>query len=130
MALAPYVSVTGSALNSVPGPNVVLQGCNLNLRSTTSEDGTSGLGNLIVGWDDNPGDHGTHDERLALRIQQPGLRRRRCVAKLRSLRGRLRERDERPVRHKANVQRAKAETELCMVIPGGHRPKAVRLPTE
>jgi uncharacterized protein YoxC len=54
LALAPYVSVTTTALNGVGGPNIVFQGCNLLVRSTTNEYDTSGLGNLIVGWDSAP----------------------------------------------------------------------------
>jgi hypothetical protein len=54
LALAPYVSVTTAALNGVTGPNIVFQGCNLLVRSTTNEYDSSGLGNLIVGWDSAP----------------------------------------------------------------------------
>ena len=54
LALAPYVSVTGSTLNGVVGPNIVFKGTNVHVMSTTSEADTSGLGNLIVGWDDEP----------------------------------------------------------------------------
>jgi hypothetical protein len=56
LALCPYVSVTGSAINGVAGPNVVFKGCNLQIKSATSEDDTSGLGNLIVGWNDESPD--------------------------------------------------------------------------
>jgi uncharacterized coiled-coil protein SlyX len=54
MALDPYVTVSAAAINGVVGPTVVLQGVNLQVRSTTSEGDTSGLGNLIVGWNDSP----------------------------------------------------------------------------
>ena len=54
LALAPYVSITGSRLNGVKGPNVVFQGVNVHIRSTTTEGDTSGLGNLIIGWDTLP----------------------------------------------------------------------------
>jgi uncharacterized coiled-coil protein SlyX len=54
MALDPYVTVSAAAINGMVGPTVVLQGVNLQVRSTTSEGDTSGLGNLIVGWNDSP----------------------------------------------------------------------------
>jgi hypothetical protein len=54
LALEPYVTVTSSAVNDVNGPNIVFQGCNLQIKSPTSEIDDSGLGNLIVGWDDLP----------------------------------------------------------------------------
>jgi hypothetical protein len=59
MALNPYLSVTSGAINGVTGPNVVLTGCNLQVRSSTSEGDFSGLGNLIVGWDDTYAPGGT-----------------------------------------------------------------------
>ena len=58
MALNPYLSVTAvgpsGAVNGVIGPNIVFKGANLQIKSPTSESDTSGTGNLIVGWDDNP----------------------------------------------------------------------------
>ena len=54
LALAPYVSLNRSAVNGVAGPNVVFRGCNLQVKSKTSESTIDGTGNLIVGWDDNP----------------------------------------------------------------------------
>jgi hypothetical protein len=54
LALAPYVSVNQNIMNGVAGPNVVFQGANLHVRSSSDEDDTSGLGNLIVGWDNDP----------------------------------------------------------------------------
>ena len=54
LALAPYVSLDRSAVNGVAGPNVVFRGCNLQVKSKTGETDTTGTGNLIVGWDDNP----------------------------------------------------------------------------
>jgi len=54
LALAPYVSLDRSAVNGVAGPNVVFRGCNLQVKSKTSESTIDGTGNLIVGWDDNP----------------------------------------------------------------------------
>jgi uncharacterized coiled-coil protein SlyX len=54
LALAPYVSLTTAAMNDVAGPNIVFQGVNVHVRSASGENDTSGLGNLIVGWDDQP----------------------------------------------------------------------------
>jgi uncharacterized coiled-coil protein SlyX len=55
LALEPYVKVyPTTAINGVAGPNIVLQGCNLQIKSKTSEGDTSGTGNLIVGWDTDP----------------------------------------------------------------------------
>ena len=54
LALAPYVSLNRSAVNGVAGPNVVFKGCNLQVKSKTSESDKTGTGNLIVGWNDNP----------------------------------------------------------------------------
>ena len=53
-AVRPYVKVTKATVSGVKGPNIILSGVNLQVRSATAEDDTSGLGNLIVGWDDNP----------------------------------------------------------------------------
>jgi hypothetical protein len=59
MALNPYLSVTAvgspGAVNGVIGPNIVLTGANLQVKSSTSESDTSGTGNLIVGWDPGGG---------------------------------------------------------------------------
>jgi len=54
LAIAPYVSLNTSTMNGVAGPNIVFQGCNVHVRSATAEDDISGLGNLIIGWDDDP----------------------------------------------------------------------------
>jgi hypothetical protein len=54
LALAPYVSLNRSAVNGVAGPNIVFKGCNLQVKSKTSESTIDGTGNLIIGWDDNP----------------------------------------------------------------------------
>jgi hypothetical protein len=58
MALNPFVTVTAAggagAINGVTGPSIVLQGCNLQLKSATAQDDTSGTGNLIVGWNRLP----------------------------------------------------------------------------
>jgi hypothetical protein len=58
-ALAPYVSVQG-AMSGVNAPNIVFQGANVNVRSSGSEGDTNGTGNLIVGWDDEPGSIAMH----------------------------------------------------------------------
>jgi len=58
MALDPFLTVTAAggagSINGVTGPNIVLQGCNLQLKSTTAEGDSSGTGNLIVGWNSLP----------------------------------------------------------------------------
>lgn len=54
LAIAPYVSLSTAPMNGVAGPNIVFRGVNLHVMSATSEQDTSGLGNLIVGWDDMP----------------------------------------------------------------------------
>ena len=51
LQLAPYVSLNTSAMNGVAGPNIVFKGVNVHVMSATAEDDTSGLGNLVVGWD-------------------------------------------------------------------------------
>ena len=52
--LPTYLSLDSSAINGVTGPNIVLAGCNLQIKSSSYETDTSGTGNLIVGWDDQP----------------------------------------------------------------------------
>jgi hypothetical protein len=46
--------VTQDAIQGVTGPNIVFQGCNLQIKSRDWEGDTSATGNLIVGWDDAP----------------------------------------------------------------------------
>ena len=53
LAIAPYVSLNAGAINGVKGPNIVFTGANVQIKSATSESDTTGLGNLIVGWDDD-----------------------------------------------------------------------------
>jgi uncharacterized coiled-coil protein SlyX len=53
--LPTYLSLDSNAENGVAGPNVVFQACNVHVFSATSEDDTTGLGNLIVGWDGTSG---------------------------------------------------------------------------
>ena len=52
--LPSYLSLDKNAINGVKGPNLVFKGCNLQIKSSTSESDTTGTGNLIVGWDDAP----------------------------------------------------------------------------
>jgi hypothetical protein len=54
LALAPFVSVDASAENGVKGPNIVISGANVHIESgsgNTSD--TTGLGNLIIGYDED-----------------------------------------------------------------------------
>lgn len=57
-ALAKYVTVDPSTINGVKGPHVIFSGVNLHVRSgsgSTADNGTStGLGNLIVGYNEGP----------------------------------------------------------------------------
>jgi hypothetical protein len=55
LAIAPYVSLNSVAMNGVKAPNIVFKGANVHVMSSTSETDGSGLGNLIVGWDNTPG---------------------------------------------------------------------------
>ena len=50
--LPTYLSLDESAENGVIGPNIVFQGANVHVRSTTSDGDGTGTGNLIVGWDE------------------------------------------------------------------------------
>jgi hypothetical protein len=52
IAMAPYLTVTQTTLDGVKGPNIVFHGVNMHIRSATGETDTSGLGNLIVGWNE------------------------------------------------------------------------------
>jgi len=57
-ALAKYVTVDPSTINGVKGPHVIFSGVNLHVRSgsgSTGDNGTpTGLGNLIVGYNEGP----------------------------------------------------------------------------
>ena len=55
--LEPFVSVTTDTLNGVLGPHVVFEGANVHVRSGlgVTTDGTTGLGNLIVGYNEDTG---------------------------------------------------------------------------
>ena len=52
--LPTYLSLDTNAEHGVAGPNIVFQGANLHVRSASGESDPSGLGNLIVGWDESP----------------------------------------------------------------------------
>lgn len=52
LAMAPYVSVDTKALNGLSGPHIIFQGANVHVRSMRDWDATTGVGNLIVGWDE------------------------------------------------------------------------------
>lgn len=53
--LPTYLSLSTSPINGVVGPNIVFRGCNLQIKSATSETDATGTGNLIVGWNNAPG---------------------------------------------------------------------------
>jgi hypothetical protein len=61
LALGPYVSVTGEALKGVRGPHILFTGVNVHIRSGSgaTDDNVplggvlSGLGNLIIGYDES-----------------------------------------------------------------------------
>lgn len=52
--LPTYLSLDTNAENGVAGPNITFAGCNVHVRSASGETDGSGLGNLIVGWDESP----------------------------------------------------------------------------
>jgi hypothetical protein len=62
LALAPFVSVDPNPENGVIGPNITFKGANIHIVSgsgatadfTSSEGGLTGLGNLIIGYDEKP----------------------------------------------------------------------------
>ncbi len=58
LALAPFVSVDPNPINGLTGPHVIFEGANVHVRSgagSTEEAGTlSGLGNLVVGYNESP----------------------------------------------------------------------------
>jgi hypothetical protein len=70
-ALAKYVTVDPNVINGVKGPHVIFSGVNLHVRSgsgSTGDNGTpTGLGNLIVGYNEGPhpdptsGRNGSHN---------------------------------------------------------------------
>ena len=56
--LNPYVSVDPNPINGLNGPNIIFTGANIHIRSgsgATDDNGNrSGLGNLIIGYDEEP----------------------------------------------------------------------------
>jgi len=65
LALAPFVRVDPNPEVGVTGPNITFTGANLHLVSgsgATNDNGNpTGLGNLIIGYDENPGNLGATD---------------------------------------------------------------------
>lgn len=57
IALAPYVKVDQNAENGVAGPNIVFKGANVHVESGSGATvDSSGLGNLVIGYDEDNGD--------------------------------------------------------------------------
>ena len=58
LALGPFVSVDPNPEIGVVGPNIIFSGANIHIvsgsRSTFDNDNARGLGNLIIGYDDDP----------------------------------------------------------------------------
>ena len=53
--LGPYVSVESGAINDLAGPNILITGANLHLRSGSGSTMTkNGLGNLVIGYNAAP----------------------------------------------------------------------------
>ena len=63
-----HVSVVPDPLNGMPGPQVILEGVNVHIRNETrtTEGTVDGLGNLIIGYNEEPGFDGN--------VLQPGDR--------------------------------------------------------
>ncbi len=63
LAVGPFVTVDLNPENGVVWPNIVFKGANIHITSgsgNTSKNGTStGLGNLIIGYDESPSDLAT-----------------------------------------------------------------------
>jgi hypothetical protein len=59
LALGPFVSIDPNSENEVVGPNITFKGANIHIVSgsgfTDDNDNPTGLGNLIVGYDEPPG---------------------------------------------------------------------------
>jgi uncharacterized coiled-coil protein SlyX len=73
LAIAPYVSLNAAAMNGVMAPNIVFSGVNLHLIDgsgyTSPTGGPTGLGNLIVGYNERVGSEprtGSHNVVLGL----------------------------------------------------------------
>jgi hypothetical protein len=70
LALAPFVSVDPNPAIGVIGPNIIFSGVNIHIRSGSgsTDDGGNprGLGNLIIGYDEDPMEPLTGDSSLGL----------------------------------------------------------------
>jgi hypothetical protein len=70
LALAPFVSVDPNPAIGVIGPNIIFSGVNIHIRSGSgsTDDGGNprGLGNLIIGYDEDPMKPLTGDSSLGL----------------------------------------------------------------
>lgn len=66
LAFGSYVSVTTATVNGAPGPNIVINGANLHVLNGTGTTGetVSGLGNLIVGYNELRGSTETEPGRI------------------------------------------------------------------
>ncbi len=53
-----YVSIQQGSMNGVNGPHMIIEGCNLHVRSgsgaTDDNANLTGLGNLIIGYNEQP----------------------------------------------------------------------------
>jgi trimeric autotransporter adhesin len=65
LALGPYVTVDPTAQFGVVGPHITFKGANIHIVSgsgfTNDNDNPSGLGNLIIGYDEPPGELNSTD---------------------------------------------------------------------
>ena len=65
LLLGPFVSVDPNPQNGVIGPNIIFTGANIHIVSgsgSTDDNGTPrGLGNLIIGYDEDPTNYVDHD---------------------------------------------------------------------
>lgn len=71
LALAPYMNIEPGVVNGLMGPHLVLHGINVHLQSgagaTDDQGQLSGLGNLVIGYNEEPIDlqtgerHGSHN---------------------------------------------------------------------
>ena len=52
----PYVSVDNGTIDDLAGPHIIFTGANVHIRSGSgyTDDAPNGLGNLIVGYNENP----------------------------------------------------------------------------
>jgi hypothetical protein len=78
LLLGPFVSVDPNPEIGVIGPNIIFSGANIHIVSgsgaTDDKGNTTGLGNLIIGYDEDPFNHLTGDDSDGLPIMQaPGF---------------------------------------------------------